>query len=404
MKVRYKGYDSGGTLREGAIEAASLADASEQLRVQGVYATEVAQDAGGERSSSRGGGVRGKGKSVSGLMRQLSVLVASGTQIADAIAATERELPDGPFKAVVTDVRERVEQGESLSEAFGRHPKVFDAVCQSLVEAGESSGQLEPMLARLADITRQQEHVRGAVRGALVYPVLLVSVSVSVLIGMVLFVIPRFAGMFESLDAPLPATTQALLWLSGVLWSYWWAILLVIIAIAAGAWTWGRSDAGRASIDKVAVSLPVVGPMLRSFATARLARLLGVLLESRVPLLEALELTQRSFVSLGYQRVLQSATDAATKGESISSAFGQSGLVVPSVVEAMRNGERSGEMGPVLTRVAGFLDEDNEVSVRTLTSVIEPVILLALGIVVAGVAISMFLPMFDLVATAPGGA
>lgn len=403
MKVRYQGYDAQGTLREGVIESAGLAEATEQLRAQGVYVTQVGEDSG--RAKAKGGGsIRGRGKSVSSLMRQLSVLVASGTQIADAIEATEKQLPQGPFRVVVADVRRRVEQGESLSDALSRHPRVFDAVCVSLVAAGESSGTLEPMLARLAELTRQQEHVRGAVRGALVYPVMLVSVSLSVLIGMVLFVIPRFAGMFESLDTPLPATTQGLLWLSGAMWSYWWAMLLVLGAAGTGAWMWARSPAGKVAFDALVLRLPLVGPMLRSFATARLARLLGVLLESRVPLLEAMELTRRSFVSVGYQQVIDSAVEAATRGDSISSAFGQSGLIVPSVVEALRNGERTGEMGPVLTRVAGFLDEDNEVSVRTLTSVVEPVILLLLGVVVAGVAISMFLPMFDLVATAPGGA
>lgn len=403
MKVRYQGYDSGGTLREGVIEAAGLTEATEYLRAQGVYVTQVGEDTG--RAKAKGGAaVRGRGRSVSGLMRQLSVLVASGTQIADALEATEKQLAEGPFRVVVADVRRRVEQGESLSDALARHPRVFDAVCVSLVAAGESSGTLEPMLARLAELTRQQEHVRSAVRGAMVYPVLLVSVSLIVLVGMVLFVIPRFAGMFESLDTPLPATTQGLLWLSGALWSYWWAIVLVLGAVGAGVWSWARSAGGRLVFDRLVLTMPLVGPMLRSFATARLARLLGVLLESRVPLLEAMELTRRSFVSVGYQQLIDSAVQAATRGESISSAFGQSGLIVPSVVEAMRNGERTGEMGPVLVRVAGFLDEDNEVSVRTLTSVVEPIILLLLGVVVAGVAISMFLPMFDLVATAPGGA
>jgi type II secretory pathway component PulF len=279
----------------------------------------------------------------------------------------------------------------------------FDPVCRSLVAAGESSGHLPAMLDRLALMARKQLHVRSAVIGAMVYPALLMTVAVSVLALLLLFVIPRFAGLFESLEVPLPPTTEVLIRMSGALQSYWWAGLILLVGSVAGLKFWLASAGGRRAIDTLVLHLPQFGRVVRSFATARICRLLGVLLEGRVPVLEALELAQRSAGNVHYSALMAQARDAVARGEPISSVFRDTDLVSPAVYEAIHSGEQSGQVGTLLLNIADFLDDENEVIIRSLTSILEPVILVVMGLLVGVVAMSLFMPLFDLTGMTGGG-
>jgi len=411
MNFTYAAYDRAGTLASGELEAPDDRHAREQLRQRGLYVTEL-RAAGapgvGASGSTTGRAHPGKGrghtKELTAFARQLEVLVASGTPLVDSLAAIERQAPEGRWRSIVSGLRRRVEEGKPLSEAMASHPRAFNGICRSLVAAGEASGRLGEMLNRLSLLVRQQQHIRKSVVGTLMYPALLISVSIGVLVMMVIFVLPRFGGMFETLNADLPATTRALMWLSGTLKAWWWAVLLGLGGTSLGLIAWLRTPGGQARLDSLVVRVPIVGPILRSFLTARLARLLGVLLESRLPMLEAIELTRTAAGNAEYRRLLDKAEDLVTRGEPISAAFEGSPLVSGSVTEAIRNAERSGAVGSVLTSVADYLDEDNQVLIRSLTSLLEPIVLLIIGAVIATVAISMFMPMFDLVASAPGAA
>jgi len=338
------------------------------------------------------------------LARQMHSLVSCGTPLVDALGASERQAKAGPWRDALADVRGRVEQGMPLSAAMESQPDFFDAVSRSLVAAGESSGNLPAMLDRIAVMIRKQVSVRSSVIGAMVYPSLLLVVAVSVLALLIVFVIPRFGELFRSLDAKLPPTTQALLALGEWLQAYWWAAGLGAIVPVVGLNLWLRSPDGRKAVDTVVLRLPQIGGIVRSFATARIARVLGMLLESHVSVLEALALTRQSMANHHYAALITRAEEAVTQGRSIYAAFENTNLVSPSVCEAIRSGEQSGQVGPMLTHIADFLDEENEVVVRSLTSIIEPIILVGMGFVVGLVAISMFLPLFDLTAmTQQGG-
>jgi len=211
-------------------------------------------------------------------------------------------------------------------------------------------------------------------------------------------VIPRFGELFKTLDVPLPGSTQALITISGVVKAYWWAILLAIGGAAAAAKMWLATPAGRRSWDTMVLRLPKFGAIARNVSMARIARLLGVLLNSHVPLLEALALTGRAMGNSHYVDLISKAENAVTHGEALSSAFSDEKLTDPSFYQAVHNGEQSGHVGEVLTTIADFMDEENDVVVRSLTSLIEPIILVLLGGIVALVAMSMFMPMFDLTA------
>lgn len=403
MSYSYTAYDRSGKEVCGTIDAASEHEALEEIRRKGLFPTHVGRQKESLQRGPKSRAPRGALRSLVFTLRQLAVLSSTGTPIVDALIAVERQTSDGAWRAILADVRRRVEEGATLAEAMGSHPEAFNAVCRSLVAAGETAGNLGVMLERLARLIRRQQRVRSAMVGALVYPALLISVSAGVLVVMIALVMPRFAEMFESLDAPLPASTEILMDLSAWLRAYWWAVLGTLIAGACGLGAWLSTAHGRATRDRILLRLPIVGTMLRSMSAGRIARLLSVLLASRIPLVEALELTRNTITNREYRILLEGSIERVTRGDSLSSVFSGSPLIPPSMTEALRSAERSGTVDTVLGDLADFIEEDNEALVRALTSVFEPIILIVLGVLVAFVAISIFLPLFDLTASATTG-
>lgn len=417
MRLEYIAYDRSGRKVADALEAASPAEAGEQLRRQGLFVVQIAERGAapilkrrvrGQSPSRPKLGIARDGRTarlrnVTAFFRQLSVLVATGTPVVEALAAIERQAPEGRWRETLGDLRSRVEEGAGFAESMAEHPRYFDAVGRSLVAAGESSGQLEEMLTRLAALSRQQLKVRSSITGAMAYPCLLLVVCIAVLCVMIGFVLPRFEGLFETLGAPLPPTTKLLMDLSAFMRSYWWGVLIALGLAGFGVWSWLNSASGRAWWHGVVLRLPIFGRVVKSFAIARIVRVLGVLLEGRVPLMDALQLTRQSTGNLHFASLVSSAEDEVTRGGSISNALAASDLISQSVTEAVRSGEKTGQIGPVMTNLAEFMDEDNEVILRSISSLVEPVILIVLGLLVGFVAVSMFLPLFDLATTSQTG-
>lgn len=404
MNYSYEAYDANGALKRGTIEASSSEEATELLRMKSQFVTTI--EAGASSVKKKKSGSRSKkisSKTIAMFARELSVLVSTGTPLVDAIASLERQAKDEAWITVLGNVQRKLEEGDSLSVALQSHSDVFDAVFRSLVAAGESSGHLDSMLNRIAVLTRRQAQIHANITGAMVYPILLTGISLVVLGVMIGVVLPRFSGLFETLDTPLPATTEFLMWLSDAFRSYWWIILPLIVGGVVMIAKWVRSEAGANAIGDMILKLPKLGVIYRSFYTARITRLMGVLLEAHVPMLESIHLTRESVSHHTYRGLLVNAEEAVTKGRQISEAFDEGGLIIPSVCEAIRNGEQSGRLADVLNNVSDYLDEENETVVRSISSIIEPVIMIVLGIFVGIVAISMFLPLFDLTASAGGG-
>ena len=410
MKLAYKAFDKSGREVTDVIEAAGVAEATEKLRRQNLFVAEISESrseapekAGPKRVRLWGGKTR-RLKNLAMFTRQFYVLVHSGAPIAQALTALERQARDQGWRDVIREVRTRLEHGLSLSEAMAAHPKCFDSVYRNVIAAGESGGNLPIMLDRLAGLTQKRLHIRSSVLSALIYPCLLLMVAATVLTTMMLFVIPRFAELFGTLDVPLPPTTGVLIALSTLLRTYGWAFGLGIVGLVGGLTYYLKTPAGRRTVDTVVLRLPRMGRIVRSFATARITRLLGVLLESHLPVLEALKLTRAASANSHYSDLMARTEDAVARGETISSTFLDSDLISPSVYEAIRSGEKSGQVGPMLLNMADFLDEENDVVLRSLTSILEPAILILMGLVVGFVAISMFMPLFDVTAMIGGGA
>ncbi len=410
QKFAYTAFDRGGKSVPGVIEANSESEAREQLRHKGLFVTAVKESDSAAPAAASSAGSGGKRvsrnkalKNLTNFTRQLHVLVVSGTPLVQAIGALERQSKDLQFRAVVADVRRHVEEGVALSEAMRLHPQWFDDVCRSLISAGEAGGKIDAMLDRLARLTRAEAHVRSSIKGAMVYPAVLILISIGVMVLLLTFVLPRFAGLFVTLGSPLPPTTKIVMAVSDFLVGYWWALIGSAVGAFFGFRVWTRTPVGHRLFDTFLARGPMIGKITRSFCTARVARLLGIQLESKVPLLEALKLTRQAAGNLLFMDLVERAEEAATRGQSVSSAFAASTLISPAVTEAIHSGEQTGQMAKLLTSIADFLDEENEVVVRSLTSIIEPVILIVLGIMVGFVAVSMFLPLFDLTSTTSGG-
>ncbi len=409
MKLAYQAFDKSGRQVADTIEAGDMAEAGELLRRRGLYVTDLrdGQHAGGGPTATASGTRRPRPrrlKSVALLTSQLHVLLSCGTPLVEALGALARQTRDAHLRTAVADIEQRVQEGSSLSAAIEAHPRYFGAFYASLVGAGEASGDLAGMLRRLATTLRKQVHVRNSLLGALIYPALLVTVSVGVLAVMFTVVIPRFADLFDTLHVPLPPSTAVLVAVSEILLTYWYIAVPALLVPAVGLTVFLLTDVGRRTFQTVVLYLPQVGTIVRRFAIARIVRLLGVLLDANVPIIDAIRLTRRSIRHHHYDRLLARTEDAITQGETMSSIWGRSHLVSPSVQEIVRNGERSGQVSAMLLSAADFLDDENELTVRSLTSIVEPIILIIMGAIVGVVAVSLFMPLFDLTSMTQGGA
>lgn len=411
MRLAYNAVSATGTPVSDIVDASSVDEAMDILRGKGLFVTQIEPESENKaraKAKAKGGGLSLKSrtkrlKDVAMFSRQLNVLVATGTPLADGLGALERQVKDVDFKAHLTLIREQVEQGLTLYDGLGKAPKYFDEVYRNIIKAGEESGSLPTMLDRLAVLSRKQVQIRQQISGALIYPCLLIFISIVVLAIMLTVVMPRFTGMFESLDVPLPSTTIALMAASSVLRTYWWVVLLGtlggIIALRFAL----ISTGGKRLMDGAMLSVPVLRDVTRSYATARIARLMGVLIECNVPLLDTIQLVRNATGNSKYEAMMIQAEEVVITGEPVSGAFADDKMIEPAFYEAVRNGEQSGRLSMLMITVADFMDEENDTRLKALTSLFEPMILVLLGLMVGGIAISMFMPMFDLTSMAGGG-
>lgn len=414
MKFAAEAYRKDGTSAPEVVEAQDAAEAAEILRRRGLLVCEVRPAAEGQpvshsehkHSAGRSRGSAGaRLKFLTSFLRQMSVLVSTGTPLVEAIASLERQTEDPRSREILAGLRVRMEEGRALSEAMAAYPAHFDLVCRNLIAAGETGGILETVLTKLASLVRAQQKIRSEVIGAMAYPCMLIAISIGVLTAMIGFVLPRFEGLFKSLDRPVPASTQVLMGMSHWLRDNWWAPLIGLPAVIFAVVMLVRTGPGKLWLDRFLLRAPVFGGLMRNLSAARAARVMGILVEGKVALLECLRLVQGTMHNSLYARCLKSAENAVTRGEGAAGALATPvdgvKLFPSAVVEALRSGERSGKIGMVLLSVADALDEDNDVLLRSTTRLLEPLILSVLGVIVGLVTLSMFMPLFDLAAAGP---
>lgn len=331
------------------------------------------------------------------LLRELAALLRAGIPLATSLDGAMQQTQSPALRQVLTDVTRRVQGGSSFSDALSHHAAVFPELFISMIRVGEVAGILDQVLERLAQLGTQELEIRSKVNAALVYPLVLVGFALVVVNGLLIGVLPKFVGVFQASQVALPWPTRLLLGLSTLIRRGWW--FLGFLAVAAAWWfrRYYASPAGRARVDRALLGLPLVGTLYRKILIARLTRTLGAMLKTGVPLLEAISVAEKTVPNVIFQQALQRTRTAVAEGKGLSESWAASGLFPPLVLQLVTVGERTGQLDTMLTEVAAFYDPEIELNLRNLTTLLEPALLLGMGLMVGFIALSVLLPIFQLI-------
>lgn len=400
----YVGLDGSGKSVKGIIDADSPKTARGRLRKQGLFPTDVKEQRSAA-ASVKGLNVeinvekyfqRVSASDLAQLTSQLSTLVGAGIPMVESLHALVDQVENPKLKAALSDVKEKVNEGSSLARALRGHPSIFTDLFINMIDAGEKSGALEPVLERLTEYTEKQVALQGKLVAALVYPIIMVCLSSALVLGLFTFVIPRIKRIFDSAGADLPMVTTVLFTISNFVTGYWWLILIVAAGSAYGVRRYVRTPKGRLWWHRTQLRLPVFGPLNRRVAISRFARTLATLLVSGVPILSALQIV-RSVVG---NEIIAAAVDAASRniaeGQSIAGPLKASKEFDPLVIHMITVGEKTGELEHMLTKVADAYDQVVENTVNTLTSLLTPLLTVFMGVTVGIIALGILLPMLNL--------
>src|SRR6476660_8309903 len=393
----YDAINSQGLEISGLIHAPDLSAAREQLQARGLLPQALAErGAAGERGA-RSAFKKVKPKSLQVFARQFATMIAAGVSVVGALVTLEEQTDDKNLAKVIDDVRSEIEGGVILSKALAQHPRVFNRLFVAMVEAGESSGTLDTVLDRLAVQIEKEAQIKRRVKGAMVYPAVVISFASLVLTFMLLFIIPVFVNVFDDLNGELPKLTQIVMKASYALRHYWFIIFPAIAGLIFAFRRWKRSDSGRKVWDRFKLKIPMkIGDVVHKIALARFSRTLATLISSGVDIIKALEITG---ATSGNWVVEQSLADIRTRvheGIPISQPLQDDPIFPPMVGQMVKIGEETGELDGMLGKVADFYEDEVDSSIQSLTSIIEPVLMIFVGIMVGTIVIAMYMPMFKM--------
>lgn len=328
--------------------------------------------------------------------RQLAVLLHAGMPLVESFDAVLEQIDNKGLIKIVYQIKETISEGASLSVALGRHTRYFPQIYINMVKAGESSGALEVVLFRLADFMDKQLKMRRRVGSALLYPMLMTLVGFGVLFFIMTYIIPTITKIFSQFDRALPAPTVALINASAFLRAYWWALLAAAVLAALLAGQYRRTERGRAGWDRMKLAVPVFGKLNRKMATARFARTLGTLTQSGVNLMDSLEMVKNIVDNRVIGRAIEDAQESVRKGENLASSLRRSGVFPPVVIHMIALGERSGRLEDMLIEVADAFDDEVEITLAGLVSLLEPTMIIVMAAVVGFIVLAILLPIFDM--------
>jgi type IV pilus assembly protein PilC len=391
----YRGRSTTGSVT-GEIEAADRMAAVAQLRSKGVVATSV-QERRAKAAAARGGGGKVKDKDLAIYTRQFSTMIDAGLPIVQCLTILSEQSESKALRSVTAQVARDVEGGATLADAFRKFPRTFDDLFTNLIQVGESGGVLDVVLQRLSTYIEKAAALKRKVKSAMVYPLTIIGVAVLVIIFMMTFVIPTFADMFKNMGATLPLPTQIVLWLSDFTRSYVLFIIAGIAAFVFGLRKFYATDRGSRLIDTLLLRVPIIGTLVRKVAVARFTRTLGTLISSGVPILEGLRITARTAGNRVVEKAVMQARTAVTSGRTLAEPLKQSGVFPPMVVHMISVGENTGALDQMLSKIADFYDDEVDSAVSALTSLLEPLMIVFLGVVVGGLVVAMYLPIFRMV-------
>ncbi|HUT91099.1 MAG TPA: type II secretion system F family protein [Thermoguttaceae bacterium] len=404
MQYEYTAKSTAGETVTGLLAASSPADVQRQLRERDLFALAVKPAVGRRSGLGRSGGLRW-GSRVSkrelmALTSQLAVMTRAGIDLASALYDVARQCPNPTLKRILTKIHEDVLSGSPVSTALGHHEHVFGRSYVAAVAAAETAGRLPEVLDRLAGLLRTELRMRSTLRTLLTYPILLASVSGLVLVALMFFVLPQFAGVFEQLDIPLPAITQLLVGISTELRSRFWLWGGLAAGAVAAFVGFVTSATGHRYFDNLLLKLNLIRDVTQSLLLGRAFRLLGTMLESGVPLLEGLRLTRASIGNSVLRELFDDLEHEVVNGRGLANTFLSCPFVPSAAAQMIATAERTGTLAMVTQLTGEFYEEEGETRLRDLATVLEPLIIVVMGVVVAFVVVSVMLPVFDFAALA----
>jgi type IV pilus assembly protein PilC len=392
----YKARTVAGESQSGEMTASTEADVVGQLRRRRLVVVSV-REKPKELKLSFGG--KAKTKDLVLFTRQFATMINAGLPLVQSLDILANQQPNKKAAEKIRAVLSDVESGATLADAMGRHRDFFSEIYVNMVAAGEAGGILDVILLRLAEYLEAADKLRRKVKGAMFYPVTVMSFAGLAIAVLLIFVIPTFAGFFESAGVALPLPTRIVMGLSDFLISWWWAVAAVLAGIGWVIRTYRRTPAGRLATDRLLLRIPMLGGILRKAAIARFSRTLGTLVQSGVPILDGLEITARTAGNRVVEDAVMKSRASIAGGETIAEPLKRSEVFPPMVVQMINVGEQTGGLDDMLSKIADFYDEEVDSAVGALTSVIEPVMIVFLGAIVGGMVVAMYLPIFDIIKT-----
>jgi type IV pilus assembly protein PilC len=397
---KYTVRDKAGQTVDGTLEGEGKEAVSNRLRQMGYVVVSLEETGGGIIGQMNqikfGTGV--KPKDITIFARQFSTMINAGLSLTKCLSILGQQTESEGLRTVIAQVGKDVEAGQSLSDSMSRHPKVFPSIMVNMVRAGETGGVLDEVLGRVADHFERDQQLKGKIKSAMTYPIAMGGLVLIILVAMMIFVVPVFQSMFASMGGQLPFATQILVDISEGIrsWPGLIALVAVITANVTFRW-WKATESGRLIWDTIKLRLPVFGPLIRKLALARFTRTFGTLVSAGVPILSALEIVGATSGNEVVAQAVKKIRSAIKEGETIAKPLSESPVFPSMLVQMIAVGEETGALDAMLNKVADFYDEEVSSAVDGLTSLIEPLMMASLGVVVGGIVIALYLPMFQVI-------
>lgn len=347
-----------------------------------------------------GGGKKVPDKDLAIFTRQFSIMIDAGLPLVQCLDLLGQQQENKTFRAVLGQVRADVEAGMTLSDAAAKHPRAFEALYVNMLAAGEAAGILDIVLQRLSVYIEKMVKLKGDVKSAMIYPVSVIVISVGVIAVIMIWVIPSFRKIFESMVGPgeaLPLPTEIVVAISAFMASYWWLIALVIGAAIMGIKAYYKTDGGRKTIDTIMLKAPIIGPLLKKIAIARFSRTLATMLSSGVPILESLDITSRTAGNVVIMEAVRKVRLAIERGQTMVEPLKASQIFPAMVSQMIGVGEATGAMDAMLSKIADFYEQEVDTAVKSMLTMLEPAMIGFLGITIGSIVIAMYLPLFKLI-------
>jgi general secretion pathway protein F len=398
----YIALDEKGNQRKGFIDAPGIAAARQKLREENVYPVEINQAAGKKETALSGAlkinlWERVSAGEVSVFTRQLSTLLGSGMPLVPSLSILMQQAQNPLLKKSLAQIREQVNEGKSLTEGMSEFPQIFPPFYLNMVRAGEASGTINLVLERLADFSENQQALISKIKSAMYYPIVMLFMGTAVIFLLMTFVVPKITGIFADMHQTLPMVTTILVMVSNFLKSFWWLILILLaVSIAALKYMKDGTETGRRIWDNAKLKIPLFGQINRKIAIARFCRTLSTLLQSGVPLLSAMDIVRNIVNNIIIGEAIRQAAKDIEEGKGLSGPLSQSGMFPPLVTEMIAVGEQSGTLEKMLNRIATAYENESQANIMIMTSLLEPIMILVMGLVVGFIVVSILLPIFEM--------